>query len=126
MKNLITSAACLLLLLAILFEFVGTQSLFVRILEAESAVQTFRELVREDGAVSSRAKKQLRQDLADCGIKQVEIDGSDRSADRGELVHYRIRMQLGRLWFAPAFWGREKGGAFTYVVDRYAVSAFSS
>lgn len=130
MKNLITSIASLLILLAILMEFTHSQVLFSRIMAADQAVNTFREAVREEGCVSEHSKRRIREELAEilkCDEKEVEVGGTGQTVLRGQLIFYSIKAPVGDVLAMPLFWniGEEESRA-DYQVRQYVTSAFYS
>ena len=52
MKNLITAVPCIVILLAILMEFVQMEAVYSKVIRAEAAIENFRQEVRAEGCVT--------------------------------------------------------------------------
>ena len=99
MKNLITAAAGLMLLLAFLLQFTHSQLLHSRLLEADRQVYTFRETVRQRG----------------CMTKEVSAECSRAPAFRGEIIEYKISVPAKNIIADGGFWNIEdEKNQFTY------------
>lgn len=128
MKNLITAIGCVMVLMAILMEFVHGQVLWSRIMAADQAVNTFREAVREEGCVSERRQRRLKEELArllDCREEEVEVRGNVQPVLQGGRISYEIKAPCGNALALAGFWDiEEEKDAFFYEVRQSVTSAF--
>ncbi|MDD5922233.1 MAG: hypothetical protein PUC44_03510 [Eubacteriales bacterium] len=128
MKNLITSFACLILLLAVLLQFVQFQVLFLHILRCEDAADSLFEEVRKEGCVTESAerafRKQVQKELS-CDEKEITVQGASQREEEGALIPVRVSFPLKNLVLAPAFWGiREEKNQENFVIRRCIVSEY--
>ena len=79
MKNLITSIACVMVLLAMLAEFAHGQALYSRIMAADQAVNSFRDVARAEGCISGKTKGGSKRSWPACWTAARQMY---RSADR--------------------------------------------
>lgn len=56
MKNLITAAACLLLLLAFLVQIIENQKIYIKITNLDEEVNNFKEVIKQDGCITGIMK----------------------------------------------------------------------
>ena len=130
MKNLITAIGCVMVLMAILMEFVHGQVLWSRIMAADQAVNTFREAVREEGCVSERQRRWNKEELArllDCGEEEVEVTGTAQPVLQGGRITYEIKAPCGKALALAEFWDiEEEKDVFAYEVRQSVTSAFIS
>lgn len=118
MKNLITAAASLMVLLAFLLQFTHSQVLYGRLLAADQAVNSFREIVKQEGCISPENEKSLRQGLAgilDCGEEEITVDGDRVPLFRGSTVSYEVEAPVKNAVTTAKFWNiDEKLNRFVY------------
>lgn len=127
MKNVLTGTACLLILLAMLLQFVHMQILYSQLHEVMDLSDTFRQTVRMEGCVSKANRKWLEQEIERKTGKagsEVTIKGSAYPAARGEKVHYSVRVHLGDAVLAPMFLGSGKGSEVWYRESRWVASEY--
>jgi len=108
MKDLITAVASLALLLAFVLQFSAGQVLTNRMLQADLAVETFRDGVKEQGFVSGENAAALENALSrvlGCGREDVLVSGTESLVAEGGLVHYRIGYPLENIIAAGRFFG---------------------
>lgn len=128
MKNLITSIGCVMVFMAILMECLHGQVLYSRIMAADQAVNTFREAVREEGRVSERCERWIKEELArllDCREEEVEVRGTARPVAQGGQISYEIKAPCGEALALAGFWDIRDGeeNRFTYEVRQTVTSA---
>ncbi len=128
MKNLITAVGCVLLLMAVLLQFVQSQNTALKLAAVDNAVSGFRETVRQDGCVTEENEDNLKRELADildCRISDITVDGDRVPKERGSFVMYEIKAPLRGLIGDTGFWNlEEEDGELDYHVKRYAASEF--
>ena len=110
MKDLITAIASILILMIFVMQFAGNQAVQNRIFQAELAVESFRDALKEDGRMSEENYQTVRQYLAEiCGCQEgdilVESSGTGSPAVRGDSLYYRIQFPLKDLIVMGEFLG---------------------
>lgn len=128
MKNLITSIACMMLLLALILQFAQNQNLHCRLLAVNQAVSTFKEEAKQEGYISDENENWLREQLSgilSCKAEQISVSGTRKSVRQGELIEYQVKFPLTDLLISPEFWGiHETENVVTYDIHQFAVSLF--
>lgn len=129
MKNLITAVGCTLLLMAVLLQFVQSQNTALRLAAVDNAVNSFREIVRQEGCVSEENEDDLKEELSgilDCEPADILVDGDRIPKERGSFVMYEISVTVSDLVADIGFWGMdEEDSEFEYRVKRYAASEYT-
>lgn len=128
MKNLITSIASLLLLLAILMQFTQSQLLDMRLTAAEQSVANFRDTAKIEGCISDTNEKRLRQELLQifgCAEEEISITGNRTPAAKGELISIEVQVTVKNIIVLAGFWNIDQTeNHFIYRVRRAAVSEY--
>lgn len=126
MKNLITSIASLLLLLAILVQFTQSQLLDMRLTAAEQSVASFRDTAKMEGYISDNNEGRLRRELLQifgCTEEEISITGGRTPAVKGELISYEVQVKVKNVIVMAGFWNIDKTkNCFSYRVHRTVVS----
>jgi len=129
MKNLITAAASLMVLLAFLLQFTHSQILYGRLLAADQTVNTFRETVKQEGCISAENEKSLRQGLSgilDCGEEEIVVSGDRSPLFRGSAVSYEVEAPVKNAAAMAKFWNiDEKLNRFVYRKQGVTVSEYT-
>ena len=99
MKDLITAIASILILMIFIMQFAGNQAVQTRIFQADLAVESFRDALKENGGMSEENYQAVRQSLAEiCGCQEedvlVESSGTDTPAARGDCIYYSVQFPL--------------------------------
>jgi hypothetical protein len=108
MKNLITTAASLLLLLLFVVQFAGNQVVHNRLFQADMAIDTFRDAAKEQGCITAENKEALvlaLEKICDCEAGQIQVSGTQALQERGKMISYSVRFPLKDLVAAGAFLG---------------------
>jgi len=128
MKDLITSAACIAILLAFVLQFTQSQVTYNHITSADQSVNTFKEVVKQDGCITAQNEAALRGDIAaatGCRQEKIRISGTRKPVMRGERIHYRVTVPIEGVIGASGFWGISSAeNRFSYVIDRYTTSEY--
>ena len=129
MKNLITAAAGLMLLLAFLLQFTHSQLLHSRLLEADRQIYTFRESVRQLGCMTEETENKLQKELAEifrCSEDEVTAQCSREPVFRGEIIKYRISVPVKNIIADGRFWNiKDEKNQFTYEKRGGCVSEYT-
>jgi hypothetical protein len=126
MKNVITGTACMILLFAVMLQFIHVQTMVHDMHEVMNATEVFREQLRLDGCLRDENVRNLKKQIvSQSKIKtgEIQVRGSRRPVQRGGRIHYRIRVPLGRSVLAYTFFGVGKTQVW-YREDRYAASEY--
>ncbi|MGN1381484.1 MAG: hypothetical protein ACI4W2_01560 [Eubacterium sp.] len=126
MKNVITGTACMILLFAVMLQFIHVQTMVHDMHEVMDASEVFREQLRLDGCVrDENIRKMKKQIVSQSGIKagDIQVQGTRRPVPRGGKIHYRIRIPLGRAVWADKFFRAGKPQVW-YREDRHAASEY--
>lgn len=127
MKNVITGTACLLLLSAVLLQFIHVQTIIYDMHNVMDAAETFRENVRLEGCVTENNERQLKKAAASCTrvkAAEIQVKGMRRPVRRGGKVHYVISVPLGNFVLAPAFFHIKDDTGIVYREERWAASEY--
>lgn len=128
MKNLITSIACVMVLLAMLAEFAHGQALYSRIIAADQAVNSFRDVARAEGCISRENERWIKEELArllDCRPSDVQVSGPSQPVGLGQRMTYTIKAPVGEALALPGFWRiGEEDSRFDYRIRQYVTSAY--
>lgn len=128
MKNLITSMACLMLLLVFVLQFTQNQVLHNRITAVDQEINRFKEVAKQEGCITMENEKDLKErvsHIVQCEETEVEVSGDRVPLFRGTPIHYIITVPVEDLISAPGFWGiSEKDTKLDYVNDRYTTSEY--
>ena len=110
MKDLITTIASLLILMIFILQFSGNQVTHHRRFQADMAVESFRDTLKEQGYITEENQSGITAELAricGCGEDMITVEGSSNRKERGSLLHYRIRYPLQNLIVMGTFLGIE-------------------
>lgn len=128
MKNLITSMACIMILLAFVLQFTQNQVIHNRITAVDQAANNFKEVVKQQGCIKEENEKRLKEEIAkilSCNAGEVKVTGDRKAVFRGEIIHYRVEVPIKNIINQPGFWGLNKGkNRIGYRVDRYTTSEY--
>lgn len=128
MKNLITSMACIMILLVFVLQFAQNQVIHNRISAVDQAVNSFKEVVKQEGCISSENERVLKKEITEileCKSEEIQVEGERKAVFRGELIHYRVEVPLTSVIAVPEFWGiDEEDNQFDYEIDRYTTSEY--
>ncbi|MGN0659962.1 MAG: hypothetical protein ACI4LA_10220 [Emergencia sp.] len=128
MKNLITSMACIMILLVFVLQFTQNQILHNRITAVDQAVNNFREIVKQEGCVSQTNRTHLQEELAGilkCTSSDIRIQGDQAAVRRGQLVEYRVEVPVRDIITMPQFWNiDESENQFSYTIHRFTTSEY--
>lgn len=128
MKNLITSMACLMLLLVFVLQFTQNQILYNRITAVDQEINCFKEVAKQEGCISIKNEQNLKEKLCrivKCKETDVNISGDRVPLFRGTSIHYIVRIPIEGIITAWRFWGiEEKDTKMDYVTDRYTTSEY--
>lgn len=112
MKNLITSVACIMILLVFVIQFTSNQILHNRITAVDQAVNNFKEITRQEGCITDENEELLRQEMQrilNCSSEEIQIDGNRTPVPRGGLISYEVDVPLKQIVAMPGFWGIDEG-----------------
>lgn len=112
MKNLITSIACVILLMAFVVQFAHNQSLYHQIAGISHLVQTFEEQIQTDGVIDKKNQKWLCKQISmilACEEEMVTVKDIGNGAEYGERIQYEVEFPIANLLAVPEFWGIETG-----------------
>lgn len=128
MKDLITSAACIAILLAFVLQFTQSQVTYNHITAVDQSVNVFKEVAKQEGCITDSNEERLRNDISaatGCRNESIRVSGTRRPVIRGERIHYRVSVPVEGVIGAAGFWGisRDKN-RFSYVIDRYTTSEY--
>lgn len=128
MKNLITSMACIMILLVFVLQFAQNQIMHNRISAVDQTVNSFKEVVKQEGCISKENEIMLKKELADildCGDDAIQVEGGRNPVFRGKLIRYRVLVPVENIISVPLFWGiSEEDNRFDYEIERYTTSEF--
>ena len=128
MKNLLTSAACIMILLAFVLQFTQNQLLHNRLTAVDQAVNNFKEVVKQEGCITEENEKELRREIGrilDCPADTVEIGGGRERVFRGGLIEYSVEVPIDEIVSVPFFWGiSEEENQINYRILRYTTSEY--
>lgn len=126
MKNLVTSMACLIILMVFVAQFTQNQVLHHHVTAIDQEVNQFREVIKQEGCITQENEGWLKGRISrilQCSEKEVEIAGDRTPLALGTPVHYAVTVSIGELVAVPDFWGiREEENTMNYQIDRYTVS----
>lgn len=129
MKNLITAAACLMVLMAISVQFTHSQVLHMRLTAADQAVSVFGQNVRQEGCVSQTSQKKLKQELASlfqCTEEDITVEGNTVPVFRGNVISFTVSTTVDNVIAAAPFWNLRQGNnQFEYKVCRNVTSEYT-
>lgn len=131
MKDLITTVASLLILMMFILQFSVNQATHTRIFQADMAVESFRDVLKEEGGLSPVNQSEIRNALSEicgCSSEDVIVECSQKAeapVPQGMLIKYRINFPLknliamgGALQIPPEdnmVWSKQEG----WVMSRY-------
>lgn len=128
MKNLITSAACIMILLAFVLQFTQNQVIHNRITAVDQAVNNFKEVVKQQGCITEDNEEALKKEIAkilDCSLEEIEVTGDHRAVFRGGIIAYSVSVPIKHIVSQPGFWGlKDDENLMEYKVDRYTTSEY--
>ena len=78
MKNLLTSVACIMILLAFVLQFTQNQVLHNRLTAIDQAGNNFKEIIKQEGCITAENEKQLKKEICrilDCPEEDIRIKG---------------------------------------------------
>lgn len=128
MKNLITSMACIMILLVFVLQFTQNQVIHNRITAVDQAANNFKEVVKQQGCIGAENERRLQVEISkilSCNAEDVTVTGNRKAVYRGQMIHYRIEVPVTNLVSQPGFWGlSEEENRMRYRVDRYTTSEY--
>lgn len=128
MKNLLTSVACIMILLAFVLQFTQNQVLHNRLTAIDQAGNNFKEIIKQEGCITAENEKQLKKEICrilDCPEEDIRIKGGRERVFRGGLIHYSIEVPVKEIISVPLFWGiREDENQISYKIHRYTTSEY--
>lgn len=115
MKDLITAVASIMLLMVFLLQFSAGQVLHHRMFLADMSVETFRDMAKAEGCISSGNAVRLEEELGrilGCEEEEITVTGGTGPSGTGStvvteggLIYYRITYPLANLVAAAEFLG---------------------
>lgn len=127
-KNLITTIACIMILLVFVLQFAYSQVTHNRVTSIDKAVNSFKEIAKQDGGITRENEKYLRESLlrlVNCDESKILINGTGAKTLRGGKIHYVISVPIENLIAVNKFWGMtEEETTATYVIDNYTTSEY--
>lgn len=128
MKNLITSAACIMILLAFVLQFTSDQIMHNKISAVNQAVNNFKEIARQEGCISAVNEQSLRRELSsllECEESEILVRGDRTAQYRGNLICYEVEVPLKNIVAAAEFWGIDREDNKTaYKIKRCTTSEY--
>ncbi|WP_303857608.1 hypothetical protein [Aminicella lysinilytica] len=128
MKNLITSMACIAILLAFVLQFTQNQVVYNHIVSIDQAVNTFKEVVKQEGSITAVNEAALKGKISHstgCGSGEITVAGTRSKVMRGNRIHYRVEVPIKGIIGAAGFWKiSRKDNRINYVIDRYTTSEY--
>lgn len=128
MKNLITSIACIVILLAFVLQFTSNQVIYNHIISIDQEVNAFKETAKQEGYITAENEKRLIGKIRyHTGVPydEIKVSGTDRPVFRGEPIHYRVTVPIKDIVGAAGFWRIDgEKNQFNYVIDRYTTSEY--
>ncbi|MCI8608533.1 MAG: hypothetical protein HFE73_02720 [Firmicutes bacterium] len=133
MKNLITAMASLLLLSIFVVQFAGNQVIHTRLFRADMAVESFRDMAKEQGCITAENETYLKERLTrilDCRAEQIWIEGTREQRPKGEILFYKVKFPLEHIVMANRILGIEDEENMAWfedegwVVSRYKAGNF--
>lgn len=128
MKNLITAAACLLLLLAFLVQIIENQKIYIKITNLDEEVNNFKEVIKQDGCITGDNEKRMIGEISrilNCNPQKIKIKGDKKPMQRGELIRYQVEVPIENVIANREFWGIPKDyDKINYVVKRNTTSEY--
>lgn len=129
MKNLMTSVACVTLLLAFSVQFTQGQVLYGKLIAADQAVNTFCQQVKAEGYISvsnAYSLKKILSQVFSCKAEDVFITGDREPVPKGEEISYEVSVKVQPVIALAKFWNiQEDDNSFVYRVCRVTVSECS-
>ena len=128
MKDLITTIASILIFTIFLSQFAANLTVHNRLIQADRAIEAFRDRMKEEGYMSERNRIELEEalrDICNCDRSDVRVSGTGIPSERGEILRYRISFPVKDLIGAVVLLGidPEKNQADFYeegcVVSRF-------
>lgn len=128
MKNLITSIACITILLVFVLQFATNQVTYNHLSSVDKAVNSFKEVCKQEGCIGEVNSKKLTEQLAailGCGTESVSVTGTTEKQLRGERIHYVIEVPIENLVAASGFWNISSDeNRMKYKIDNYTTSEY--
>ena len=128
MKDLITTVASILLLMIFVSQFVATQTVYSRMIQADRAVEVFRDRMKEDGRMTRENQGDLEEALkkiCHCESREITIIGTETVISQGNLVYYKICYPLkGQIGAAAMLGIKESENQRQHQEEGYVVSRF--
>lgn len=93
MKDLITAIASVLIMMIFVSQFVANLTVHNRLIQADRAIEVFRDKMKEEGYMSKENQQRLEtmlKDICDCDNGEIAVQGMETPAERGELLYYHI------------------------------------
>ncbi|MEG0292276.1 MAG: hypothetical protein RR495_03830 [Anaerovoracaceae bacterium] len=107
MKNLITTMACLTILLIFVLQFTSNQVIHNHLSNVEKEINSFQQIVKKEGYVSISNQLTLQNSIAeilDCSNSEISVSGDKVPLSRGSKIKYAISLSLEDLMVASNFW----------------------
>ena len=126
MKDLITSIACIAILLAFVLQFAQNQVIYNHIVFIDQEVSAFKEVLKQEGKITSENETRLRTNISmhiGCEIGEISVSGTRDNVNRGGQINYRVAVPVKGIIGAPEFWKISKNeNKINYVISRYITS----
>lgn len=126
MKEMITAIGGCLLILVMIIEIVAAENTFSKMTSIGQEVANFKEVVRQDGCVTSANAKNIKERIGKIlkiSEKDVRVWGTDKPLPRGSLINYNLEVPIKNTIGAKKFWGIEDDG-FIYKLHRQTASEY--
>lgn len=128
MKNLITSIACIMILLAFILQFSQNQLLYNRMMFIDREADLLKVSVKQEGCPGGKAADEAKERICrflSCDKDEVIIEGAREPAPKGEIITYAVKVPLGEIIVSPFFNRNIKlGNIKEYEARRFVVSEY--
>ena len=131
MKDLITAIASIFLLMIFVMQFAAAQGTHHQMLQADMAVASFRDSLKEEGGVSTGNRNALCRSLAEicrCSEDEILVEEIVRTTvpeRKGKLIYYRVGYPLKHLIAAATALGiTEDENQVYYEQEGWVVSSY--
>jgi len=128
MKNLITSIACVVILLVFVLQFASNQITHNHLTTVDKSVNAFKEVAKQEGYISDENSSELKDEIARtlcCNRDKISISGTDIKVIRGKKIHYIVEMPLENIIIGAEFLNISKDESEgKYIIDNYTTSEY--
>ena len=128
MKNLITSMACIAILLAFVLQFAQNQVIYNHITSIDQQVNSFKEMAKQDGYIAADNINRLKAGISPqigCSAEKIKVTGTQTPVKRGQLIAYKVSVPIEGIISANGFWGiNEEENMTQYTIERYTTSEY--